>query len=350
MGGVRQQRQADDLDTRASPGIPAVRQYVISVALDIVENYDIDGLHFDYIRYPEGSVAKGYSHDSISVSRFNSVESNPFKLGWEDWQRGQVDRFVFDAYNAVTARKPWLKVSAAVIGKYMGSGWTSYYSVYQDPRCWMEFGKIDFIVPMVYWERSNPTHPFVPLIAEWHDRVAYSRQIFPGISASSIAKSGIDEIAGQIRETRRQGLPGVVFFSASGLDKAWEILGVNEFPYWSLVPRMPWKNDTAPPAPTGLVAARIPEGVELHWLSDSTSGALSFAIYRSMNPRIDREDVFNIMTITGRGATTAIDSEKRSENSDYLYYAISSVDRLGNESVLSPTIRFALSSKPISQR
>jgi hypothetical protein len=56
------------------------------------------------------------------------------------------------------------------------------------------------------------------------------------------------------------------------------------------------------------------------------------------------------VTITGRGAMTAIDSEKRRGSSDYLYYAISSVDRLGNESPLSPAIRFTFASKPISQR
>jgi uncharacterized lipoprotein YddW (UPF0748 family) len=334
----------------ASPGIPAVQQYLINVALDIVKNYDVDGLHFDYIRYPEGSIAKGYSHDSVSVERFNSVESNPFRLGWEDWQREQVSRFVFNAYNAITAQKPWVKVSAAVIGKYMGSGWTSYYSVYQDPRSWMELGKIDFIVPMVYWERSNPTHPFVPLITEWHDRVAYDRQIFPGILTSFISKSGMDEIEGQIQETRRKGLSGVVFFSASGLDKAWETLRVNEFPYWSLVPRMPWKSDTAPPAPGGLAASAVPGGIELHWLSDSTNETLSFVVYRSPKPKMDPENVFNILTITGRGATSAFDTESNGEKADILYYSVSSVDRLGNESALSPTIHFATPPKPISRR
>ncbi len=334
----------------ASPGIPAVQQHIINVALDIAEHYDIDGLHFDYVRYPESSVTKGYSHDSISVARFKSAEANPYKLGWEDWQREQVNRFVFSAYNAITAQKPWIKVSAAVVGKYMGRGWTSYYSVYQDPRSWMELGKIDFIVPMVYWERSNPTHPFVPLITEWHDRVSYNRQIFPGILASTITKSGFDEIAGQIQETRRKGLPGVVFFSASGLDKAWEDLGINEFPYWSLVPRMPWKSDSAPPTPMNLTAARTPEGVELRWLADSASGTLSFIIYRSTDPRINREDAFNIMTITGRGVAHAVDEAAARETGDYLYYAVSSVDRLGNESALSPVIRFSISSKQLSNR
>ena len=327
----------------ASPGIPAVRNHIISVVMDIIDNYDIDGIHFDYIRYPEGSTAKGYSHDSISVARFNSAEANPYKLAWDNWQREQINQFIFDAYNSITARKPWVKMSAAVVGKYMGSGWTSYYAVYQDPRRWMEVGKIDFIVPMVYWERSHPTHPFIPLITEWHDQVAFERQVLPGIAASLITKSGYNEIAEQIQETRNKGLPGVVFFSASGLEKAWEILGVSEFPYWSLVPRMPWKDSTTPPAPSKLSAISKPDGVELRWMIDSTGNSLSFIVYRSNKPEIDQDDAYNIVTVTGRNVTTFTDTHVLWKNFSKVYYAVSAVDRLGNESSLSHIVQSSAS-------
>ena len=57
-----------------SPGVPDARKHLVNVALDIVNKYDIDGVHFDYVRYPEDSPKLGYSHDSISVARFNSAE------------------------------------------------------------------------------------------------------------------------------------------------------------------------------------------------------------------------------------------------------------------------------------
>ncbi|MGH2566859.1 MAG: glycoside hydrolase family 10 protein, partial [Bacteroidota bacterium] len=82
-----------------SPGIPAARQHVLDVVMDMVEKYDVDGIHFDYIRYPEESTARGYSHDSISVARFTSTEGNPKRLAWDHWQREQVNEFVIDAYN-----------------------------------------------------------------------------------------------------------------------------------------------------------------------------------------------------------------------------------------------------------
>ena len=74
----------------ASPGNPAVRQHLVNVVTDLVKKYEIDGIHFDYIRYPEASPTKGYSHDPVSVARFNSAEGNPHMLSWEHWQRDQL--------------------------------------------------------------------------------------------------------------------------------------------------------------------------------------------------------------------------------------------------------------------
>lgn len=319
----------------ASPGIPAVRNHVLNVVKEIVSNYDVDGVHFDYIRYPEGSSTKGYSHDSVSVARFNSTESNPYRLSWEHWQRDQVNQFVFDAYHAVNEMKPWVKMSASVIGKYMGPGWSSYYIVYQDPRRWMELGKIDFIVPMVYWERTHPTHPFVPLITQWHDRVAYDRLIVPGLSAGLQRKYGWDELSEEIEEVRELGLPGVVFFSAAGLDRSWDIVGEDEFPYWSLVPAMPWKDDVPPLPPLNLTVDLDTTGVVLLWEAPSGDEPLSYVVYRSTTGDIARDEVKFIVGITGRNITRWLDEHPID---DEAYYSVSAVDRLGNESVLSTIV------------
>ena len=312
-----------------SPGNPAVREHVLNVVRDLVLRYDIDGIHFDYIRYPEDSPKAGYSHDSVSVARFNSPDSNPAFLSWEDWQREQVNTFVFDAYNTITDLKPWVKMSAAVIGKYEGTGWTSYHAVYQDPRRWMELGKIDFIVPMVYWQRSHPTHPFVPLITEWHDRVAFDRQVIPGLSTSLQRTFGWSELSAQIAEVRKRGLPGVVFFASNGLDKAWEILGVEEFPYWALSPAMPWKDSIPPAAPYDLTAERSASGLRLRWNSD-TAEVTSFVVYRAAGQPMDRSDVMQIVSVTGRETRTFLDPNPPDEHT---VYAVTSVDRLGNESI-----------------
>ena len=318
-----------------SPGVPAARQHILDVVMDIVEHYDVDGVHFDYIRYPEGGTIRGYSHDSISVARFNSVEGNPYQLSWDAWQREQVNQFVFDVYNRTTARKPWVKVSAAVIGKYEGTGWTAYDAAYQDPRRWMELGKMDFIVPMVYWEREHPTHPFVPLIQQWADRVAYGRYVLPGVLVGLERRYGWSELAAEVDEVRKLGLPGVVYFSASGLDDAWENLGVQEFPYWSLVPPMPWKDMHTPPPPEQLSVQWEGEYVKLQWQAPAIPEPLAFVVYRSETGRIDVNDVKEIVFVTGRDTTSYTDARPPARQ---VVYAVSAVNRNGNESPVTKSV------------
>lgn len=327
-----------------SPGNPAARQHVVNVVQDIVDHYDIDGMHFDHIRYPEGSVRKGYSHDSASVARFNSAEGNPAKLSWAHWQRDQISQFVFDAYNLIGRKKPWVKVSAALIGKMSGSGWTSYDAVYQDGRRWMELGKVDFIMPMIYRERAHPTMPFIPLLAAWQDRASSDRQIYPGLGARLIQSAGWGEIVAQIKEVRRRGLPGLVFFSATGLERAWELLGVDEFPYWSLAPRSPWKDSTAPPAPTSVTAEWSAKGIVVQWKAPEAKEALQYVVYRSGKPSLSKDDVYSIVTVTGRDREEYLDEPPLRESMREVYYAVSTLDRLSNESPLSSIVRVSGSS------
>ena len=315
-----------------SPGIPAARQYVLNVIQEIVRGYDIDGLHFDYIRYPEGSPTRGFSHDSVSVMRFNSVEANPNKLAWDHWQRQQVNQFVFDAYNSITAAKQWVKVSSAVIGNYMGAGWSGYHIVYQDPRSWVEMGKIDFIVPMVYRERAHPTLPFVRLITQWQDRASYGRPIVTGLSAGLQQKFGWSELSAEIDEVRKRGLPGVVFFSSSGLNLAWDILGQQEFPYWAIPPRMSWKDSIPPSPPLDLNAMHQATGVLLSWKAAAIDEPVSYIIYRSDKPIFSNNDAGNILAVTGRSMTSYVDA---TAGDGSWYYAISALDRACNESELT---------------
>jgi hypothetical protein len=188
--------------------------------------------------------------------------------------------------------------------------------------------KIDFIVPMVYWQRSHPTHPFVPLIAQWHDRIAHKRQVLPGLSTGLQDKFGWREVSAQIQAVRKQGLPGVVFFASGGLEQAWETLQADEFPYWSLPPAMPWKDSIPPPPPTELSAFATATSITLNWQAD-TSEPLSFVIYRFSEEEIGRNNVLRILGLTNRNAMSFVDEEPLSGPATYV---VSSVDRLSNES------------------
>ncbi|MCH7818006.1 MAG: family 10 glycosylhydrolase [Candidatus Marinimicrobia bacterium] len=211
----------------ANPGNPEVRKHVLNVVLDIVRNYDIDGIHFDYIRYPENSNNFGYSKDSISISQFNSREGNPDSLEWEDWQRRNVHLFVKSVKDSVSVVKPNLALSAAVLGKYKLPGWSGYDVVYQDAVPWIEEGWLDFIVPMTYTNRKHETASFTKLIHNWNKRTGKPNSILAGIAAYRAEGKngwGWKEIAYQINDVRKEQLGGMVFFNAGALEADWNIV------------------------------------------------------------------------------------------------------------------------------
>ena len=167
-----------------SPGLKEVRSYSINVAMEIVRNYDIDGLHLDYVRWNEHSNTNRNStpileqvsrlDGTISQSEIAELNANsagrylydykhPYSAGvpdgfssWEEWWRWGVSEFVSTLHDSIQAVKPHVKLSAAVLGKYNWSGWQGYGSVYQDGALWYNEGYLDHIMPMSYhWTSAN---------------------------------------------------------------------------------------------------------------------------------------------------------------------------------------------------
>ena len=169
-----------------SPGLEEVRQYTTNVAMEIVNNYNIDGLHLDYIRWneyssgslqmlPEGQVEEINMIDgSIHPETLYQLENNrtgrylydvdhPYSDGvpegfssWEDWWRTSVTTFVSTLHDSIQAVKPYVRLSAAVLGRYNWGGWQGYGTVYQDGALWFNQGFVDQLTPMHYhWTTSN---------------------------------------------------------------------------------------------------------------------------------------------------------------------------------------------------
>ena len=169
-----------------SPGLEEVRQYTINVAMEIVNNYNIDGLHLDYVRWneyssgslqmlPEGQVEEINMLDGIiHPEALNHLENNrtgrylydidhPYSDGvpegfsnWEDWWRSSVTTFVSTLHDSIQGVKPYVRLSAAVLGRYNWGGWQGYGTVYQDGALWFNQGFVDQLTPMHYhWTTPN---------------------------------------------------------------------------------------------------------------------------------------------------------------------------------------------------
>ena len=157
------------------PGQPGTADYVLSLVREIVERYDIDGIHFDYIRYPEA--AKSFP-DKASYRQYGK------KTKQETWRRENINRLVARVYDYVKRVKPWVQVSSSPLGKYNripqvpNAGWTAFESVYQDPAEWLRRGKQDMIVPMMYYKHRN----FFPFVDNWVEN-RHGRLVVPGLGA-----------------------------------------------------------------------------------------------------------------------------------------------------------------------
>ena len=140
------------------PGVPEVQIYTHQIFMDVARNYDVDGLHMDFVRYPGQNW--GYNTTAVDLyiqeSHANTAPA-PDDPAWMAWRRARVTAFVRDLHRNLQSEKPFVKLSGALIcfggGPATAADWintSAYTSVFQDWRDWMANGYLDFGVPMNY--------------------------------------------------------------------------------------------------------------------------------------------------------------------------------------------------------
>lgn len=99
-----------------NPGNPKTKEYLMSLVKEVVERYDVDGVHFDYLRYPERAFRFPDSYDYRKYGNGRSLDQ---------WRRDNITEILRYIYKGVKQLKPWVKVSTCPVGKYRD---TSRYS------------------------------------------------------------------------------------------------------------------------------------------------------------------------------------------------------------------------------
>ena len=308
------------------PGIPGVRKYVLRVALDLVRNYDIDGIQFDFIRYPGRTFADDESHRRYGRGK-----------DLENWRRSNIDRFVEEFYDSATALKSMLKIGSAPLGTYdgvrNGDALGSYGSVYQNSQGWLVKKKHDYLVPQVYWNigstRGDPD--FAEIVRKWKDGAA-GRHVYIGIAAYK--SDVLDEIPDEIDTTRAHGMDGQAYFRYDNVSQLDMFGGRYDKP--ANIPPMPWKDAIQPNAPTSLaVAETAPNVFYLEWSPPTVAAdgdeARYYNVYRSGSPQISFETSDELVAVTSDNRTHFIDTVKAPKGLRY-YYAVSAIDKGNNES------------------
>jgi uncharacterized lipoprotein YddW (UPF0748 family) len=189
--------------------------------LEVVRNYDVDGIHFDYIRYPDSSSCycsgcrtrfQAQSGRSLTNWPADVLASGTLRTAFLDWRRDQITRLVSAVYAGSKAIKPGVKISAAVFPDAA----SAYDDVGQDWRRWVTNGIVDFLCPMDY---TTDLSGFTNLVTQQLGFVNGRVPIYPGIGAFV---QETDATLSQVQATRSLKTGGFTLFelspgSASGL-------------------------------------------------------------------------------------------------------------------------------------
>ncbi|MBE6551341.1 MAG: hypothetical protein E7665_04320 [Ruminococcaceae bacterium] len=161
------------------PAIPEVRQYVIDGVKEIVENYDVDGIHIDdyFYPYPESKTVDGKTvnisfEDGESYKKYASDGQS-----LDDFRRENVNKLVKGIYEGIKSVKREADFGVSPFGIWANeshnssgsatNGLESYYDIYCDPIAWLRGGYVDYICPQIYWSFTTSAAPFDVLVRWW---------------------------------------------------------------------------------------------------------------------------------------------------------------------------------------
>ncbi len=309
------------------PGHPETADYIASICQEIAQNYDIDGISLDYIRYPE------------SLYRFSDKEyyKSGNGLSFSEWKRENIDRIVRAVHDKVKGVKPWVKLSSSPIGKYndlrrqSSGGWNCYTAVSQDPKLWLERGWQDLLFPMMYFQGKN----YYPFLCDWAEG-SHGHPVAAGLGIYFLdpheGRWTLNEVRQEIHATRFVGNGGVCFYRSDFFTRNVKGLYDNVcfefFPYPALQPQMTWASDRqAPSTPTRLHL----NGNTLSWNpSTDNSTSVNYTVYGWFGEPEESNinNAANIITTAFKGNECDVTAFLGRNNN----LAVTASDRFGNES------------------
>lgn len=344
-----------------NPGLPQVWDYVISVVMDVVRRYDVDGIHFDDYFYPNPALAT-YNDDATYAANGRGIATKA------EWRRSNVDTLIRRLNDSIHSVKPWVKFGISPSGIWLSyatspaintagsntsSGATQHYKdLFCNSRLWQQQGWVDYLMPQVYWYMGQTGSDYNNLVPWWNNNT-FSRHMYIGMAGYKVGDAAQGsfytnnrEIPNQIRLNRQNAnIRGQVVYNVTSLRN--NPLGfrdsLSQFLYNkpALLPTMNWLDNVAPNAPSSLSVSQSGVGFfDLLWTNPSTSTneldkVKRIAIYRSTSPVVDISNADNLLAITWNDTTGYRDNTVQQGTS--YYYVVTALDRHQNESAASNT-------------
>ena len=298
------------------PENTATATYLANLCKEITDRYDVDGIHLDYIRYPE-TWKINIAHDAA---------------------RRNITAIVRAIGEKVKASKPWVKYSCSPIGKFSdlsrfaSNGWNAYAKVCQDAQGWLRDGLMDALFPMMYFQGNH----FFPFAIDWAEQ-SYGRMLVPGLGIYFMSPSeknwSLDVITREMQVARQYGMGHAYFRSKFFTDN---LKGIYTYaqriftPTLALPPAMTWENNKLPAPPSELNTSEEQGKAIVSWRggrSTNNSPYILYNVYASTSYPVDVTDARNLIAM--RYAKNRIVVSLRNAQ---MYFAVTSIDRYGNES------------------
>ncbi len=314
------------------PSYPEALQWMSDNVMEVVLNYDVDGIHFDFLRYG----ASGYPDD---LDRFSDDPSAPADIN--DWRRENVTDFVQLVYPQIMSTKPWVKVGAAPLGNYtpFPGAWPALWAfddVYQPSRDWLSLGIHDYLAPQLYFDIGREPEPgntfdspdFDYLVDDWVTN-ASGLPIFAGIGPyKSVVSEEIDE---QVSLSRTRQARGQFFFRFDHI-RSTDFSSVYPNPALPF----PLNNRFLPGEPTTpsnltLAVDSFLDAVQLEWgesAGSDTNPLRGYAVYRAQGRDPDTSSPSDLLTYRPAGSAFFHDDPGTGSSPD-LRYSIVATSRMG---------------------
>ena len=213
------------------PGLPEVRNLIMDGVKEIINNYNVDGIHFDDYFYPYTNAA-GFE-DNSTYEKYGNGKNIA------DWRRENVNVLIKGVYDTIKNKSQdidfgvspfgiWAKKTSSMPNGVDGIGWTlqSYSDIYADSRTWVVNNWVDYICPQVYWEMAHAKAPFKTVVDWWDELCGKSGvDLYIGIGVyngenpnSAFADSS--EVLSQLTYlNQKQNVNGASFFTYRNLVK-----------------------------------------------------------------------------------------------------------------------------------
>ncbi len=325
--------------TLLNPALKENRDYICQVVTDILERYDVDGLHIDDYFYP-------YPTPGISLPDDAYFRANPQGFtDKDDWRRNNVNLFIEQLWATIRTVKPWVKFGVSPFGIYRNekndpngsktNGLQNYDQLYADVLLWVKNGWVDYCVPQIYWEIGNKAADYDELI-HWWDKYCTKTTLVIGEDVERTVK--FNQMARKMAlHAELPNVKGTVLWYAKAVVDNVGNYGtrLREL-YWrnpALQPVMKHIDNKAPKKPRKVQAVDVEGQKVLFWTAPKGEGwkdaAANYVVYRfNQGDKVTVDDASKIVAIT---SDTHYEMPRETPGTKCTY-AVTALDRMQNES------------------